>query len=247
MVTPRRRAPSPPSRSTHRNETFVPAVPPPAPSSPPLSTARFGKPNPPPTSRSFFGAKYGPADPTVRPYLTSSLRVEVEEAFFFFDGDRDGRITVAELQQVLRACGFALTDAEFLGLAQGIEVRYGGLLNRKQLLSVVEDTVCPRAPQLSAGEAAAELRAVRGWCAPFAVGSGAAAEAHARMRNVLTRSGDSLTTTEFVNFLRLEAPPRFRALADGEELRPLRALGGVSAAALRARTSMEALYDLPTN
>lgn len=166
----------------------------------------------------------------MRPFLTASLQLELEEAFAFFDGDRDGRINVSELLRVLRACGFALSEAEGAGLAQGCDVRYGGLLSLQQLLAVVQNSVCPRVPQLSEGEAARELRAVRGWCAP---GAASVAEAHARMRTVLTGSGERLTPAEFVQLLRLEAPPRFRALAASQELLALHARG-VSVAADKA-------------
>ena len=166
----------------------------------------------------------------MRPFITASLQLELEEAFAFFDGDRDGRVNVLELLRVLRACGFALSEAEGAGLAQGCDVRYGGLLSFQQLLAVVQNSVCPRVPQLSEGEAARELRAVRGWCAP---GAASVAEAHARMRAVLTGSGERLSPAEFVQLLRLEAPPRFRALAASQELLALHARG-VSVAAEKA-------------
>jgi Ca2+-binding EF-hand superfamily protein len=176
--------------------------------------------------------------PYVRPFLTAALQTELSEAFAFFDGDRDGRLNVAELLQVLRACGFALSDAEGRGLAQGVEVRYGGLLSLPQLISVAQGSVCPRVPQLSAAEAVKELRGVRGWCTPtVAEGSGFTAEAHAVMRTVLTQSGDRLTPAEFVQLLRLEAPPRFRALAASQELLTLHKRGVAVAAEKAADTS----------
>jgi hypothetical protein len=212
----RRHAPPPSRRAT---APIAPAAP---------WSAPFSSPAPPPSAggAGLVWAAGSKADPLVRPFLTASLESELEEAFAFFDGDRDGRVNVAEMLQALGACGYALTADEARGLQQGVQLRYGGLLSVQQFIAVVQGSVSPRVPQLSEEEAVKELRGVRGWCAaPDAVGSGASAEAHAVMRTVLTGSGDRLTPAEFVQFLRLQAPPRFRALAASQELLSLHARG----------------------
>ncbi len=50
---------------------------------------------------------------------------EYQEAFAYFDADRDGRITSAEFAQVLRAVGHAPTAAELAALT-AITRSYGG-------------------------------------------------------------------------------------------------------------------------
>ena len=175
-----------------------------------------------------------------QPSLPLATMVTLQEAHAYFDSDRDGRINVAELPLVLRAAGFALTQEDVDLLKKVMEVRHGGLLTLPGLVSFTISSVCPRVPLLSEEEALGEVRGVRRWClggdapaSPGAWGS-VAAETHGVLRARLTRSGDRLSAAEFVDFLRLEAPPRFRPAmqpAGGRELLGL--LGGGSPARSR--------------
>jgi hypothetical protein len=71
------------------------------------------------------------------PALTKAQRGTLLEAFALFDGDRDGRITVAgELSTVLRASGFLLTNAELAALSKALLPRYYGFLTPLNLLEV---------------------------------------------------------------------------------------------------------------
>jgi Ca2+-binding EF-hand superfamily protein len=51
---------------------------------------------------------------------------EYQEAFAYFDRDRDGRINGEEFGRVLRAVGHAPTEAELAAMRKAIDKAYGG-------------------------------------------------------------------------------------------------------------------------
>ncbi len=58
------------------------------------------------------------------------------EAFAFFDSDRDGRISFAELPSVLRSVGYLLTQAEVRALTRRLLPTHLGFLTPADLLAV---------------------------------------------------------------------------------------------------------------
>jgi len=53
---------------------------------------------------------------------------EYQEAFAYFDHDRDGKISKEECGQVLRAVGHAPTEGELQALYKAIDRTYGGCM-----------------------------------------------------------------------------------------------------------------------
>jgi Ca2+-binding EF-hand superfamily protein len=67
---------------------------------------------------------------------------EYQEAFAYFDGDRDGKINKEEFGRLLRAVGHAPTEAELAALRKAVDRIYGGCECR---------TVCARCARLRGG------------------------------------------------------------------------------------------------
>ena len=57
---------------------------------------------------------------------------EYQEAFAYYDGDRDGKITSDELGYALRALGHSPTESELNAMKKAIERIYGGCKSRRK-------------------------------------------------------------------------------------------------------------------
>lgn len=75
--------------------------------------------------------------------LTEAIVLEFEEAFRFFDGDRDGFLVGAELGNVIRSLGFSPTDADLRALRRVVDEVYDGLLPFEGFCRLMASHVIP--------------------------------------------------------------------------------------------------------
>ena len=70
------------------------------------------------------------------PPLPKQLQSSLLESFAFYDADRDGRVTFAELGFVLRSVGYLFTNAELHALALSLTPKLFGFLTPSDLLEL---------------------------------------------------------------------------------------------------------------
>jgi hypothetical protein len=161
---------------------------------------------------------------------SAALAARLASAHAFADADRDGYVTLAELAFVVRAAGFAPTEAELAALRAAAAATYGPRLSRDAVTVLVATLVAPAPAPAAAGvrrglAALAALRAPPRRAPPAPPGTIALADAHA----LLTGGGDALSQGEFVALLR-----RARGAAGA---------AGAGAAASRDALSVAALLE----
>ncbi|XP_017078920.1 calmodulin-1 [Drosophila eugracilis] len=69
--------------------------------------------------------------------LTDAQLEELREAFYLYDPERSGRVTVKQLAGVMRALGEVLTEAEIYDLANECSVDYSGMVQFKDFQYVM--------------------------------------------------------------------------------------------------------------
>ncbi len=124
------------------------------------------------------------------------LPAALQEAFAYFDADRDGRITFAELPTVLRSVGYLLTQAEARALTRRLLPTHLGFLTPADLQAVC--ATLPTPSGFNARPPAATLAYLRDQLARGAL-------AQANRVALLCTTGEGLTAQEYAALTQLGA------------------------------------------
>lgn len=164
--------------------------------------------------------KAAPPAPSQPSFVSPALLTSLASAHAFFDANRAGFLSIADLGPTLRACGFVLTSADVDAIIRGSAPVYGSRITRDALVDIVATLVLPRYAPPSHDDV---RHAFDGWVALRALGSSEPprtwlhlAELHA----LLTEHGDALSTAEFLRLLRaLHVSPGTATVGVAELLR----------------------------
>eukprot|EP01126_Amoeba_proteus_P002059 TRINITY_DN1064_c0_g1_i3.p1 TRINITY_DN1064_c0_g1~~TRINITY_DN1064_c0_g1_i3.p1 ORF type:complete len:149 (-),score=50.71 TRINITY_DN1064_c0_g1_i3:93-539(-) len=74
--------------------------------------------------------------------ITEEYREELREAFYMFDKNRDGSISVNELSQVLRNLNQAATDAEINEMIRQVDKDGDGEIDFEEFVSMMANAKC---------------------------------------------------------------------------------------------------------
>lgn len=144
----------------------------------------------------------------------ASSVLEFQEAFAYFDSDRDGRINSAELTEVLRALGHVMTHNELAFVIKQTEKVYGGFLSFPNFVKIYTAFV-----EGKVGHASVYAGTIEDAVKEFVTLCRQRTDGQILIRDVQTlmsRVGDKMDEHSLLQLLKqLQPPPQGKRLGDG--------------------------------